>query len=132
MRIVNGECLHSEKTVQNTRKLMPMNQAKLSQPERKIAIRALRVSVNKRASGTIHRFNRILGFTKLRKIHMIFIMGVMAALLPKLIAQNHGRANFFITFLFMLRAPITNQFIVNNHAPRMEKWNGGGLVMKTK
>ena len=82
MSIILRELSHSEKAVHNTACFVPVDHAKLGNAHRELTIRVPACFINQTEAGTVHRFYRIAGSVHVGKIHILFIIVQVPALVP--------------------------------------------------
>ncbi len=121
MGIILSKLPYPKETMHNSTSLVSMNETKLSDTHREFAVRVLACLVNQTASRTIHRLYRITGIVNSCKVHILFIIVPMAALMPQLLVENYGRADFFIFILIVNATPKVHYCIPDNHPFRMNE-----------
>ena len=82
MRVVLGKFAHPKKSVQNAAFFVAMHDAVFEKFKRQIAVRADVALIDLDVADAVHRLYAVFCLVDRRKVHIFFIVCVVAALFP--------------------------------------------------
>ena len=127
--VVLGERAHAEQPVQDARELMAVDVAELGQPQGQLAVAAAPAPEHQARAGAVHRLDREPLLVDLGEVHVLVVVVPVAAALPQLLAEDHGRADLLVPEPVELRAHGGLDLVDDDHAlGQVEREAGTGVV----
>lgn len=126
MSIILLESSDSDETAEGTRDLITMKHTKICVPEWQVTITVNTVLEQNTVGRTIHRFQAKTSTFRLKKEHILFVLLVMARLLPEVQIEDVWRDDLLIATSSVLFSAQGNQLVINmctSRVPESTAWS---------